>query len=65
MIHKVVTWLKIIPAAAPFQLAQGTSMASRKTPSRGPEVAEVISMDDSITPDSIAMRKLTPIISTP
>ncbi|KOX80188.1 hypothetical protein WN51_08365 [Melipona quadrifasciata] len=65
VIHRVVTWLKIIPAAAPFQLAQGTNMASRKTPSNGPDVAEVISIDDSITPESMATRKLMPTISTP
>jgi len=29
----------------------GTNMASRKTPRRGPLVADVINMDDSMTPE--------------
>jgi len=49
-------WLKSIPAAAPFQLAQGTNMARRNTPRRGPDVADVINIEDSITPDSMATR---------
>lgn len=62
--HNVVTCEQIIPAAAPFQLAIGTRMARRKTPSNGPDVTEVISIALSITPGSRPTLNATPIMRT-
>ena len=48
-----------------FQLTQGNSIANKKTPSSGPLVADVISIDDSITPDSVATPNEIPMMRTP
>jgi hypothetical protein len=48
-----------------FQLTQGNSIASRKTPRSGPLVADVISMDDSITPERVATPNEIPMIRIP
>lgn len=48
-----------------FQLTQGNSIASRKTPSSGPLVADVISMDDSITPERVATPNDMPMMRIP
>lgn len=45
-----------------FQLAHGTNIASIKTPSNGPEVADVINIDDSMTPDKWATINAIPIM---
>lgn len=36
-----------------------------KTPNSGPDVAEVTSIEDSITPSNIPMRKLIPMMTNP
>ena len=46
-----------------FQLTQGNSMANMKTPSSGPLVADVINIDDSITPDRVATPNKIPIMN--
>jgi len=48
-----------------FQLTQGNSMANMKTPSSGPLVADVISIDDSITPDRVATPNEIPMMRNP
>jgi cephalosporin hydroxylase len=48
-----------------FQLTHGNSIASMKTPSSGPLVADVISIDDSITPDRVATPNEIPMMRTP
>jgi hypothetical protein len=48
-----------------FQLTQGKSIASRKTPSSGPLVADVISMEDSITPERVATPNDIPMMRIP
>jgi hypothetical protein len=48
-----------------FQLAQGNSIANMNTPSSGPLVADVISIDDSITPDRVATPNEIPMMRTP
>jgi hypothetical protein len=48
-----------------FQLTQGNSIAKMKTPSSGPLVADVINIDDSITPDRVATPNETPMMSIP
>lgn len=40
-------------------------MARIKTPSKGPEVADVTNMEDSITPDNKPTPKLIPMITNP
>lgn len=46
-------------------MAAGKKRARMKTPRRGPEVAEVISIEASITPDRWATIKATPIMTRP
>ena len=48
-----------------FQLAIGTNMARMKTPSKGPLVADVVIMDDSITPEKRETTNEMPIIEIP
>jgi len=48
-----------------FQLTQGNSIANTKTPSSGPLVADVINMDDSITPDRVATPNEIPMMRNP
>ena len=48
-----------------FQLTQGNSMANIKTPSSGPLVADVINIDDSITPDRVAIPNEIPTMRNP
>lgn len=48
-----------------FQLQHGTNIASKKTPSNGPEVADVTNIDDSITPDNKPTPKLIPMMTNP
>lgn len=40
-----------MPVAAPFAFAIGINMANRNTPTSGPDVAELVSMAHSMTPD--------------
>jgi len=40
-------------------------MANTKTPSSGPLVADVISIDDSITPDRVATPNEIPMMMNP
>lgn len=48
-----------------FQLQHGINSAIMKTPRSGPDVAEVTSMDDSMTPSSRPTPKLIPMITNP
>jgi hypothetical protein len=48
-----------------FQLTQGNSIANTKTPSSGPLVADVINIDDSITPERVATPNEIPMMTNP
>lgn len=59
----IVGTLRWIRTCYTFQLQHGTSMARMKIPNRGPLVAEVTSMDDSMTPERRPTPKLMPIMT--
>lgn len=46
-------------------MAAGKNSAKMKTPRRGPEVADVIIIEASMTPERWATIKATPIITRP
>lgn len=65
MIQSTKAQAVTMPADVPFQLATGTIMARIKQPSRGPEVAENTSSEDSMTPDNSPTPKATHMMIRP
>lgn len=51
--------------ASTFQLQLGKNIANKKTPKRGPLVAEVMSCELSITPDMKATPNAIPMVMAP